>query len=1313
MWRGALLFCIAALSGSGSVPPGILIREASPRILHFSYRPVFEAPAQGIPEFIAVSGAILLGRSEAESVVPIVQFPVVVPGPEAVAGLDIVQLRTRPRSGLPPTAQKLVERFGGAPPIGAVPETWVEFTYAGIARGRHLGYVRIRCLRPLPEQGVTEVLEALEVRLRFAPERARAPLRWDVLGELAPGIVNDAVVPSWYAVTSLALQQQRYPSSWSELSSGTWLRVTVKEEGIYRITAEQLRQLGVAIPREELPTLKLLGTGGEPLPEEVSSALEDPVVEQPIVVRTTETGELQDILFYGASTSGFRYRDSTIEHWLNPYATQTVYLLTWGGRPGLRATPEPPPVEPPSMRPATYTARLFREEELYQAFSLPSGRDWFGPLMDPVTPVVYTTPLPDLERSGQILYRFVLVNRGATQAQFTVYEDAHQLWSGTLSGVGSYTEAVATAPVTVALPAARIAADNRSVLRFLYSTASGTGFGHVDWVEVHYPRRFVALDNTIEFFTEPSWEGVVEISITGFSGGDIWGFDVTDRRRPKLLSNLASSSGVFLLRTQLSWGEPRRFFISSRLLTPDLERTEVLGLRERQEGAELIVLTHRDLLGSAEEYRRYREQTGMSVLVVPTDAVFTEFAAGMPDPTALRNFLAFALARWTPAPRFVVLWGDGHNDYKGIATSVPNYVPTYQSVLPRSGSGPTYYNAIDSYTTDDFYTWLQGNDALPDIALGRLPIGSDEEGRWMVEKLRRYETASAPGSWRTTVTLVGDDGPTSNGTDYTLHTDQSEALSAQLPAFLLQRKIYLAEYPAENVPGGRRKPGVTQDLVAAVNTGTLILNWIGHGNPRLWAHEQILERESTIPLFQNLDRLFFLTAATCDFARFDNPQVPSGAEAMLLSRSGGAIGVFAATRLVYATPNAAIMRAFFRFLFQRQADSSFRRIGEVFWATKLQQYSPINDRKYALLGDPALRLLLPDGKGQLDSLNGVALTDSLPVLSAWSRVRLSGRILSPTGSPWEDFSGQLFLLLTDAPQQVKVSEEYAGSVTIHRFLKQGAVLHQGIYTVRNGRWEAEFVLPRELSFSDSAGSLFLVAFAGDGRSAAGVYLGIRFAGLVPSTVADTLGPRIRLYLDDPSFRPGELVRSVPELVVELWDESGINTSGALGRRVEAWIDDDPTSLDLTALLQPLPEQPGAVSVRKPIVGLAPGLHRVRVRAWDVYGNPSIAETVFRTAAELRLEEVSVAPHPVSSFPARVRFLFNGVQPTPAELSVSDLRGGILVRRTVTLLPTRATELEWDGRSDTGIPVPSGTYVFRVRLLVPGGMAVSQPLIVVR
>ncbi len=1293
---------------------GLEIWHSSPSELCGAYHPVVDSSCAGTACFPPIVGASFLGCSEEDWLTPVVEFPIAVPGPEGVIEVELLRVAVRQHSGLPRRVREVGELFGGIPPLGRVPDSWVEVVYGGIARDRHLGYVRIRCARPLPELGATEVLEAIEFCIRFAPERAVTPPLYG-RDRYRHVVVNDDIVPQWYS--AIPLGEQRVSAAVRQgIPAGTWLRLGVREEGIYRITAQQLEHVGIRLRPEEVATVKIFGTGGEPLPEGVSTALADThVVEIPILVRTNDKGELVEILFYGAAASGFRYQDGSFQHFRNPYSDINYYLLTWGGELGQRVSVHPSPQADTVIRPSTYTARIFWEEELFQPFSLGSGRDWFGPILDPALPVVYTTPLPDLERSGEILYRFVLVNRATVPAEVEVVENGYRLWRGNISAAApsAYVEAISSPRISVRAPASVIAADGRSILRFSYKTPSGAGSGHVDWVEIHYPRRFTAIDNAIGFFTDPSWSGVLEFSITGFSG-EVLGFDVTDPRRPQLLQNMAHSPGVFVFRTVQQYGRPRRFFLSARFLTPTIERAEVLGLRQRRQGAPLIIVTHRDLWNSAEAYQRYRAATGTLSVLVPVDALYNEFAAGMPDPTAVRNFLAAALATWEPPPQFVLFWGDGHYDYRGISTRQPSYVPTYQSSIELSDARETAYNAISSYTTDDYFTWLQGEDVLPDVALGRLPIGSDEEGFWMLEKIRRYEQQPAEGSWRSTITLVADDGPTTGGaSDCTLHTAQSEELSERLPSFLFQRKIYLAEYPAENIPGGRRKPAATQDLVAAVNTGTLLLNWIGHGNPRLWAHEQILERETTIPLFQNVDRLFFLTAATCDFARFDNPQVQSGAEAMVLSRVGGAIGAFSAARLVYAGPNARIMQYFYAQLFRRRADSSFAAIGEVCMATKLQRFDLLNDRKYVLLADPVLRLVLPMGHVLVDSLNGVALRDSLPTVRAWERVRLCGRVLSPQGDEWDDASGRLVLIVTDAPREIRVPEPCGAGVAYHVFRKLGNVLHYGIYSLHKGRWEAEFIVPQEVSFSSAPGHIFAFAFAEDGRTAGGLQPGLRVSGSVATVKPDTVGPYIRLYLDDPSFRPGDLVRSVPELIAELWDESGINTSGTLGRRIEAWIDEDPTSLDLTPLFQPLPGRPGAGVVRKPLLGLSAGMHSVRLRAWDVYGNFSVAETFFRIVPEPSLADPLVIPNPVHSFPARFSFLFSGVAPVRAEFLIADPVGAVLYRRQFELLPQRRVELTWDGMTDAATPVASGTYVYRIRLLDRDGSTVAGTFVVVR
>ncbi|MFM7595288.1 MAG: C25 family cysteine peptidase, partial [Flavobacteriales bacterium] len=142
---------------------------------------------------------------------------------------------------------------------------------------------------------------------------------------------------------------------------------------------------------------------------------------------------------------------------------------------------------------------------------------------------------------------------------------------------------------------------------------------------------------------------------------------------------------------------------------------------------------------------------------------------------------------------------------------------------------------------------------------------------------------------------------------------------------------------------GRRKPAVTQELLSTINTsGSILLNYIGHGNPRVWAHEQIFVRETTPGDMLNVTKPFFLTAATCDFARYDMTDLQSGAEELLLKADGGAIGVFSAARVVFSSDNARLNNEFYGDLFTRLADGTYPTVGQTMYRVK-QIYNNAND----------------------------------------------------------------------------------------------------------------------------------------------------------------------------------------------------------------------------------------------------------------------------------------------------------------------------------------------------------------------------------
>ena len=119
------------------------------------------------------------------------------------------------------------------------------------------------------------------------------------------------------------------------------------------------------------------------------------------------------------------------------------------------------------------------------------------------------------------------------------------------------------------------------------------------------------------------------------------------------------------------------------------------------------------------------------------------------------------------------------------------------------------------------------------------------------------------------------------------------------------------------------------------NQGTLIINYIGHGNERVWAHEAILTREETLPQLTNHDKLTFVMAATCSFARWDNSLELSGGEQILTMEQGGAIAVVASVRGVYSTDNFVLNYDYFSNLFQRDSIGLPPRIGDAMRLTKL------------------------------------------------------------------------------------------------------------------------------------------------------------------------------------------------------------------------------------------------------------------------------------------------------------------------------------------------------------------------------------------
>lgn len=1188
-------------------------------------------------------------------------------------------------------------------------DNWANMEYIGISRDKYLAILNIFAAKYNPITKSIEVPQFIKVTINFDNNKSNT-FRKTKKSILKNNFLNGNVADNWtISDDQLYFKNDIEKTSKSNkiqsqevLSSGNWYKINISETGVYELTSDYLKGLGINIPNDKLNTIKIFGNGGRELPQNVDFAKLNNFNQQKIIVKKNNDGTLKSIIFFGSGTTGFEYVDkpsfyfgTKVIHYLNHFSKNNNYLLTWGGDEGLRSTPIPKIEGNIINDEKTFTRRAYYEEELVSAYHGGSGKQFFGRtyFSEP-----FEHKLINVADEGTITYKFSLGQSRADKSDgvFSAYDNGNLLSNNLRIPLNS-DEAIRQL-FEVTRPISELKNRDKCVLKFDYNNpGSPTANGIFDYYELHYTSKNIADNGELYLFTDPNLSGLTQYSFTGFNG-EIYAFDITDVGNPVQLKS--EQNNKFDLVTDLTINEPKRFYITSNLKKPvKIENIQIKNFRNTKFNDDVILITNSKLRESAKKFKEYRESTSnLKIGIFEVDDLYNEYNAGTMDITAIRDFISQAMENWDVKPSYLILWGDGHYDYRGLLTNETNLVPPHES-----DDELAVMSDISSVSTDDYYARVVGNDRAIDLGHGRITINSEEEGYKILEKIKHYENNSDITNWRTKITLVADDG--FSGTenekgDGPMFVDDSEDFSkSRVPSFLEQKKIYLVEYPSQYTGAGIKKPGVNSDILKTVNEeGCLLLNWYGHGNPQVWAHESVLDRDVSIRQMTNYDRLFFLTAATCDFAKIDNFEAQSGAELMLLNEYGAAIGVFGSTRIVYASQNHAINREFYKQLFTREADGSYPTLGDVIFNVK-QTFNQTNDEKYFLLGDPTLRLLIPKYDIVFDSINGVELNDTSNVtVKGLQEVKVKGHISFDNNNDKivSDFNGKVKIKVLDGSLDIEISDILNRKYDFEKF---GGTLSNANFEVINGSFEAKFILPKDISFSENKGQIFGYAYTDDNKFAKGNYNNLKIDGLVTTNISDNKGPDIDINLDSRKFQPGDIVRTEPLLIVDLSDESGINSTGiGVGHKIEAWLDNKNESIDLTPEYESSFEDYRKGSASKILLGLKPGVHFIKVRAWDIYNNYSIAETYFniKDANNVVVDDVTSSPTPFEEN-TKIVFKHNLNPPVDVKLDIFDVKGEKVRTISSKILTPYEGSIDWDGNDSFGSPVSIGTYYFRLKL----------------
>jgi hypothetical protein len=789
----------------------------------------------------------------------------------------------------------------------------------------------------------------------------------------------------------------------------------------------------------------------------------------------------------------------------------------------------------------------------------------------------------------------------------------------------------------------------------------------------------------------------------------IW--DITDPGNPKQINYMLNGS---IANFNIPTDSIREFvaFNTEGEFPSPLYNTEDLGPVKNQNlhglrHPDLVIITTEELLDQAQRLAEHRKTNdGIETAVVLQQEIFNEFSSGTPDAVAIRNFMKMFYDRSKSINeycKYLLLFGDGTYDNRNHTKENTNLILTYQS---DNSLSPTR-----SYVSDDFFGLLDTDESmyngLLDIGIGRLPVSTIEEAEIVVNKIISYNEPTLAGTWRNEICFIGDDE------DGNLHMRQADELATKVgelhPGFKIN-KIYLDAYKQVEGSTGFTYPDVNRAINDQINRGALIVNYTGHGGPTGLAHERILTMNDIFS-WTNINTLPLIMTATCEFSRYDeydskqDQEVTSAGEEVLLSPTGGSAGLFTTTRLVYAGPNFVLNEKFYDIVFSKDENQEYFRLGDIIAYSKNNTGAGINKRNFSLLGDPSMKLAMPEHIIVTDSINGHVANISTDTLSAFDRVSVSGHFETTEGQPLESFTGSVFPIVYDKSTQIQTLANDKG--VPWNFTSRSNVLYKGEVSVENGRFKYEFFIPKDINYAVGEGKIVYYGtdYKVDGH---GSFENFKVGSIGSENAFDTQPPRIEVFMNDTFFISGGITNRNPELLVLINDNYGINTSGnGIGHDLTATLDGD--RLSAVVLNEMYTANLGSYNsgiIRYPYENLDNGLHEIAVKIWDIHNNSteSTLEFIVTDSERFLISNIYNYPNP---FQDKTWFSIeqNLIDiPLTIKLKIFDMSGRLVAYLEKDTIPSgnRLEPIEWDGKSSGGYPIEEGIYLYRVVIATDNG-----------
>lgn len=740
-----------------------------------------------------------------------------------------------------------------------------------------------------------------------------------------------------------ATAQDLYDPSWYD-PARPHLKIAVTQDGVYRITGQELEAAGVPVSTIDATTFRLLENGQEvPLHAPGSATL----------------GSNDALVFVGQRNRGtdeaWAYNGDTSRQsstFFSLYTDTTFYWLTWGGNAGLRYAPYAA-TDPPSTSRSTHRDTLHVEQDnVYYPGDANAAGDplytrgegfYWSQFRHNNTNTIERTfdaaLLNPTKNATDTLYLRVRLNSESNTRHQVILNvrlldgTAQFIPLDTLDWVGYALQTFA-----VAIPQHQLTTDN--LLRVQLTSLNGFGtstpnFWSLDWMEVSYRRSLTAVNGQLAFAADE--QGTYDYTLTGFTGTAVLVLDPATAT----FETVPLAGGQAVITRTVTPGQPFHVAETDQYRSPALLRLDTASdLANPAQQAGYVVLTTAALRASAEQLAAYRATVAGGshrTLVVEVQEVFDQFDYGRPTPLAIRRFLRTALG-WAEPLQFLLLWGDA-------------LYPARTRVRPV-WEVPTFGNAA----SDSWFAMQNAGitDWSEQAAVGRVPVRDNTAGAQFVQKLTTYEATPFEAWQKRALYLVGGFTTTEKNILQNLSLNWSNQVAVTPTGLDTLHFFKDSSLPLD--------PTFKDSLRVAFQEGASWLTYFGHSASSSW--EIVTDPPSEFDNATRLPVVLSLGCFTGDFANGEgvDEDPVSFSEQLVAASLNGSIAHWgaAASGIISASSN----------LSNEVHDSVFedtvRVLGLALQQAKARFSQTYTDGtsvkhllQYGLIGDPATHINLP------------------------------------------------------------------------------------------------------------------------------------------------------------------------------------------------------------------------------------------------------------------------------------------------------------------------------------------------------------------